>query len=742
MSIIGLGSVASIMGAVNSNIQKSEAINKDTSTKNNDDTEVLEEEVQRPQSAKIIVSNEEKTKKKKLSVEDKIQAYVNAKYPILYIDNFDFQVANRVISKVSEGRAVIEFNNAVGRVDFKTRAQVGDGELHDLAVFLNEVKDDGYEQPTIILLKDIHSQIEDPNIISLLKYIAERNLYNEVYSATVIIVSSRRVIPKELVEYISVIDIPVPTIDDIKEIITEFTKDKEIEIKEEVLNDLAFAFKGHNEFQIKQILNLAFESSGTLSTDDKQFILEQKKQLVKKSNLLEIVDVDENSTFDKIGGLENLKKWLLRKERVFNELEKAVAFGVDVPKGALVVGMPGCGKSLAAKTSANLFKIPLVRLDIGRLFGKYIGESEENMRKALKLAEAISPCILWIDEIEKAFSGLGGQGGASDVTTRLFGQFLTWMQEKEDTVFIIATANDISSIPAEFLRKGRFDELFFVDFPNEVERDAIIDIHISKRVNLEEKIDIEELVAVTKGYSGADLEAVVKEAIETCYIEGSDTLTLKELLRAKETIKPISEILEKRITDIREKIEEMDLKPASEGGELNGGKDKIYVMGIYNGFSHGGPGKSREYIEEQRKLMSTWGRSNGKQFTFVDKYDDADVVILLGPSYAWSNFHDKNYGVDNNSSVKKPKWDYKPMIAMNPKDCPNQNHTVGKSEELKSNAISLHIKYGPKYLDYAVKNWTKEHKKHLAQAEYGEYTYSQEIYDEIDGVKKDKKKKQ
>ena len=228
---------------------------------------------------------------------------------------------------------------------------------------------------------------------------------------------------------VTVFDMPLPTVTEIKNIMTEFTKDLDIDVSEDVLSEISLSFKGLNEFQIKQILNLAYQDGGCLDSDDKQLILRQKEQLIKKAGLLEMIPVHE--TIEDIGGLENLKEWLYKKECIFNQLDRAIKFGVDIPKGIMIVGMPGCGKSLAAKATAKLFEIPLVRLDVGRLLGKYIGESEENMRKALKLSEAISPCVLWIDEIEKAFSGVGGSGGGSDVTTRLFGQFLTWMQEKE-----------------------------------------------------------------------------------------------------------------------------------------------------------------------------------------------------------------------------------------------------------------------------------------------------------------------
>ena len=212
----------------------------------------------------------------------------------------------------------------------------------------------------------------------------------------------------------------------------------------DIVNDIALSLKGLNEFQIKQILNLAYQDGGCIDKNDKQLILAEKEQLIKKSGMLEVINFSE--TINDIGGLENLKDWLRKKAKVFSNLDKAIKFGVDVPKGIMIIGMPGCGKSLTAKATASLFEIPLVRLDIGRLLGKYVGESEGNMRKALKLSEAISPCVLWIDEIEKAFAGIGGTAGGHEVTVRLFGQFLTWLQEKQNTVFVVATANDTMSL--------------------------------------------------------------------------------------------------------------------------------------------------------------------------------------------------------------------------------------------------------------------------------------------------------
>lgn len=494
----------------------------------------------------------------KNSARDLLASYIDALYPIIYINHFDFKVIDDIISSIADGRKVIEYNNGLGAVNFENKSGMQEC---DLFQFLQSVKDDGYEHPTVIVLKDIHSLLDKPEIISLLKYIAERNLYNESYNASVFIVSSKLCIPDELEELITVFDMPLPTVAEIENIMVEFTKDLDIAVSEDVVSEIALSFKGLNEFQIKQILNLAYQDGGCLDFDDKQLILSQKEQLIKKAGLLEMIPVHE--TIEDIGGLENLKEWLYKKEIIFNQLDKAIKFGVDIPRGIMIVGMPGCGKSLAAKATAKLFEIPLVRLDVGRLLGKYIGESEENMRRALKLSEAISPCVLWIDEIEKAFSGVGGSGGGSDVTTRLFGQFLTWMQEKENTVFIVATANDISKIPPEFLRKGRFDELFYADFPNDEERRKIIEIHLKKRNKWHKELDIISLAKSTTGYNGADLEAIVKDAIENCFIDEKEQLTTEDLVTAQKNIKSISSTLEKRIKEIKEAVKDMDLKPAS-----------------------------------------------------------------------------------------------------------------------------------------------------------------------------------
>ena len=269
-------------------------------------------------------------------------------------------------------------------------------------------------------------------------------------------------------------------------------------------------------------------------------------------------------TIDDIGGLENLKEWFERKAKVYKNINQAKKYGVDMPKGVLIAGVPGCGKSLNAKAAANLFEVPLLRLDMGRLMGKYVGESEGNLRKAIALAEAISPCVLWIDELEKAFAGIGGTGGGAEVTTRLFGNFLTWMQEKESLTFVVATANDITKLPPELLRKGRFDEIFYVGLPSRAERENIFKIHITKRRAMDlNNIDISKLVDKTEGFSGADIEGVVKDAIEAAFSDDKVSIQTTEIVEAIQNTHSLSEIMKDVLEKMKKEYETRKFKNAS-----------------------------------------------------------------------------------------------------------------------------------------------------------------------------------
>ncbi|MDR1085559.1 MAG: AAA family ATPase [Deltaproteobacteria bacterium] len=480
---------------------------------------------------------------------DKIVSYLEALYPIIYINYFDFNLADKLISNaitaVSQKSKIVEYNNAYGIIDFDTKNPIFEC---DLLNFLKITSDYGYEQEIFLILKDIHAQLNDPEIISLLKRISETNLYQKDYYCSIIIVSDILVIPHELENYITIFEIPSPDDQQIIYLINNFKQELNLEISDDVISDFSLLFKGLHEFHIRQILNLAYQDGGMINKEDKDLILKEKEQFIKKSGLLEIVNTTNN--IKNIGGLENLISWLKQKGKIFSSLDKALKFGVDTPKGIMIIGMPGCGKSLTAKATASLFEIPLIRLDVGRLLGKYVGESEGNMQRALSISQAISPCVLWVDEIEKAFAGVGQGGSGHEVTIRLFGQFLTWMQEKSNTVFVVGTANDITSIPPEFLRKGRFDEIFFVDLPNEEERLKILEIHIKKRNKWNRGIDLIQLIKPTEGFNGADLEAVVKDTVETAFINGFNSITTTNLLDIIKITKSISSTLKSKIDNI------------------------------------------------------------------------------------------------------------------------------------------------------------------------------------------------
>ena len=331
---------------------------------------------------------------------------------------------------------------------------------------------------------------------------------------------------------------------------------------EGLLDEIVVAFKGLSELEIETILALDVSSRGKVDKDTIQLIVEQKQQMIRKAGILEMIPVSEG--LEDIGGLDNLKEWLEKKAVILKDMAKAKKYGVELPKGVLIAGIPGCGKSLNAKASAKLFEVPLLKLDMGRLMGKYVGESEANLRQAISLAEAISPCVLWVDELEKAFAGIGGNGGGAEVTTRLFGQFLTWMQEKKSAVFVVATANDIMKLPPELVRKGRFDEIFYVKLPQKEERRKIFEIHIRKRRPGDlQNLDIEKLVEKTDGYSGADIEGVVKDGIESAYVKGKPCVDTADILTAVSETHSLNEVMREDIEKLEKEYKERKFKCAS-----------------------------------------------------------------------------------------------------------------------------------------------------------------------------------
>ena len=536
-------------------------------------------------------------------MQNELKKYINARRPIIWVNNNDFKEINDVIDdaiKDIDNKIVYEFNS-VGSMEYKTNNKIEN--IPNLNFFLELLSKEGDYKNLFLIIRNVDEELFVSENIGKIAKIAEKVYLNRSYNVTVIIISEKEKINRELEKYTVILDIPNMVEEEIKKYVLSFSKDLEINLSDKDLEEFSLALKGLTKLEIDNILNMVLSNENNLIFSDevRNLIIKEKSQIIKKSSILEIINFKEG--IEDIGGLNGLKEWLNTKSKIFKNIDEAKKFGVDTPKGVLLVGMPGCGKSLSAKACAKLFNVPLLRLDIGRLLGKYVGDSEHNMRMALKTAESISPCILWIDEIEKAFSGIDQNGGASDVTKRLFGQFLTWLQEKENTVFVVATANDITAFPPEFLRKGRFDEIFFVDFPDKAEREKIFEIHLRKRNKLNDKIDLSKLAGATDGYCGADIEEIVKTAVESKFVAGKlntiqknelfdvtvgeeNEMTTNDLLDTKKNIDSLTSILDEQIKKLIESYKKFKIKSASkeigknrQNKRLSELKDMVKVSG-------------------------------------------------------------------------------------------------------------------------------------------------------------------
>lgn len=489
----------------------------------------------------------------------KLARYIDAGFPVIYINTFEEEKADELAASASFGREIYEWNEINGYIDFRTKTPM----IEDCTLerTLNQLKSREMLDRKLIILKDAAFYLDDPKIVSKIKGIA-RMICGGV-DATVIIVSNILVIPKELEKFITILEMDYLESDEIRQTIRKFIKDNDMkDIKESLLDEMAVAFKGLTEFEINNLLALAYADDGELTRSDLHLIFDQKQQIIKKAGILEMIPLKEK--FEDIGGLENLKEWFQRKAKVYKNMEQAQKYGVDVPKGVLIAGLPGCGKSLSAKAAASLFEVPLLRLDMGRVMGKYVGESEGNLRKAIALAEAISPCVLWIDELEKAFAGIGGNGGGAEVTTRLFGNVLTWLQEKESPVFVVATANDITKMPPELMRKGRFDEIFYVGLPDEREREKIFEIHVGRRRPGDLKdLKLRDLAEKTRGFSGADIEGVVKDTVEAAFADGKNRVQTQDILDVVKNTHSLSEIMKDSLDKMTKEYENRKFKKAS-----------------------------------------------------------------------------------------------------------------------------------------------------------------------------------
>lgn len=422
----------------------------------------------------------------------------------------------------------------------KFEAEDEEAQTPDSALDFFKEKDD-----LILLLEDFHPDLTEdkPRTIKTLRNFALSNSKNK----SLVFSQPFRQLPKELEKEVHILELPYPDSEDIKAIYKKVCNEYEIKNAGEPDSDLIEAALGLTIMEAEKAFSLAYIERGNLSSTEIPLVIREKENVIKKSGYLEYYHPKETMT--DVGGLSNLKDWLIKRGRGFDKGAKD--FGLTYPRGILLVGIPGTGKSLTAKAIGNEWHFPLLRLDMGKIFGGIVGESERNIREALNIAEAIAPSIVWIDEIEKGMSGISSSGSTDGGTTaRVLGTFLTWMQEKIKPVFVVATANDISQLPPELLRKGRVDEIFFVDLPTEKEREEIIKIHLKKKNRKLTDFNTKELAKKSKGFSGAELEEVVKEALFQAYDEEKE-VTDEHIADAIAKTFPLSRTMHETIEKMR-----------------------------------------------------------------------------------------------------------------------------------------------------------------------------------------------
>lgn len=407
---------------------------------------------------------------------------------------------------------------------------------------------DNSEESAVFVLKDFHFFLEDFATIRKL-----RDLYVSLKSSrkNIILLSAVLRLPTELSKEVTVVDVPLPTSKEFLELIRDIQQGlppEMVELQEKDLHSLARASHGLTLSEAENVFAKAIASESKLGKSGLPFILNEKKQIVRKSGILEFYPT--TNRIGDLGGFGSLKRWLEeRRHALFSASAKK--FGLPEPKGFLLLGPPGTGKSLTAKVVASYWQLPLLKLDFGKIFSGLVGSSEENMREALKTAEGLSPCVLWIDEIEKGLAGGSSHQSDGGTAARVFGSFLTWMQEKKTTVFVIATANDISKLPPELLRKGRFDEIFFLDLPQSSEKEEIFAIHLRKKGRDPKKFDLESLARQAKDFTGAEIEQVINDALFAAYNRRKD-LGSEEINLAISSCIPLSTTYAKELVQLRE----------------------------------------------------------------------------------------------------------------------------------------------------------------------------------------------
>ena len=490
-----------------------------------------------------------------MNFQTEIETLIRARYPILYIISSEEMRVQNVIVEIAKKRQkkVFEWSYSTGIVPAGTSIQSHknrNAATKDPLMALEQVIEQ--VEPAIFIFKDFHPFLTKNNfaIIRKLKDIA---LHLKNSFKTIVLISPTMEIPTELEKEVTVLNFPLPTRDDLSELLDKIIeevrqfKQVKIDLDDAGRERLLQAALGLTLGEAENVFAKIIVKDERLSGDDVNEVFAEKQQIIRKSGLLEYYATSES--FDQVGGLAVLKDWLNKRSAAFSK--EAKAFGLPAPKGILMLGVQGCGKSLCAKAVANQWQLPLLRFDMGRMFGSLVGSSEENVRRAIAVAESVAPAILWVDEIDKAFAGSQGSGATDGGTTaRVFGTFLTWLSEKTAPVFVVATANDISQLPPELLRKGRLDEIFFVDLPSHEECKEIFKIHLTRHSRPLEHFDLEALAKASQDFSGAEIQEAINSALYDAFYDKADITTESILTTLSQTV-PLAKTMDEQINRLR-----------------------------------------------------------------------------------------------------------------------------------------------------------------------------------------------
>lgn len=495
------------------------------------------------------------------SFREEFELLLRSRYPLIYIPTREeerVEVAIAISAKNQANKAVYIWDFVEGYQNNPNYAGFGKRNPLQALELIEKLPESA---PAILILRDFHRFLEDVSVSRKLRNLA-RVLKSQ--SKNIVIVASQIAIPEDLSEVMTILEFPLPTSEEIRTEVERLLLAMGQSVEKSLLDEVVRAARGLSIERIRRVLAKAIATHGELQPNDVDLVLEEKRQTIRQTQILDFYPAREN--ISDIGGLDNLKDWLLRRGGAFSE--GARQYGLPHPRGLLLVGIQGTGKSLTAKAIAHHWHLPLLRLDVGRLFAGLVGESESRTRQMISISEALAPCVLWIDEIDKAFAGFDGKGDAG-TSSRVFGTFITWLAEKTSPVFVVATANNIQSLPPEMLRKGRFDEIFFVGLPNQEERKAIFEVHLSRlRPQNIKNYDIDRLAYETPDFSGAEIEQTLIEAMHIGFSQNRDFST-DDILEAASQIIPLARTAKEQIQFLQDWAAAGKARLASRYGTLS-----------------------------------------------------------------------------------------------------------------------------------------------------------------------------